>query len=85
MLNQWIGLEIQTKRLKSDSSAKNQYICEGVFTMYLNYKDTEKKFEGFDFLKLIAEAFKQDPNSEDYLNALAELTAKGIRQRAWLN
>lgn len=53
--------------------------------MYIISKEQEKDFEGFDFLEMIAKAFKQDPNAEDYLKALAELTALGIKQKAWLN
>ena len=53
--------------------------------MYIISKEQEKDFEGFDFLEMIAKAFKQDPTTEDYLKALSELTAEGLKQKAWLN
>lgn len=53
--------------------------------MYIISKEQKKDFGGFDFLELISKAFKQDPNAEDYLKALAELTAQGLKQKAWLN
>lgn len=55
------------------------------FDMIILSKEQEKDFEGFDFLELISKAFKQDPSTEDYLKALSELTAKGLKQKAWLN
>jgi len=45
----------------------------------------QEDFGGFDFLELISQAFKQQPNADDYLKALNELTARGEEQRAWLN
>ena len=48
-------------------------------------KEQEKDFQSFDFLEMIAKAFRQDPEAEDYLKALSELTAKGLKQKAWLN
>ena len=45
----------------------------------------EIDFEGFDFLELISNAFNQTPRSEEYREALKELTGKGLRQKAWLN
>ena len=53
--------------------------------MHIISKEQEKDFQGFDFLELISKAFKQDPSTEDYLKALAELTRKGLEQKAWLN
>ena len=53
--------------------------------MFIIPKEREKDFEGFDFLELVSKAFKQDPRTEDYLKALSELTAKGLKQKAWLN
>ena len=55
------------------------------FGMHIISKEQEKDFQGFDFLELISKAFKQDPTTEDYLKALAELTRKGLEQKAWLN
>ena len=53
--------------------------------MIILSKDQEKDFEGFDFLEIISKAFREDPSTEDYLKALSELTAKGLKQKAWLN
>ena len=53
--------------------------------MIILSKDQEKDFEGFDFLEMISKAFKKDPKAEDYLKALSELTAQGLKQKAWLN
>jgi hypothetical protein len=53
--------------------------------MHIISKEQEKDFKGFDFLELISKAFKQDPNTEEYLKALAELTQNGLKQKAWLN
>lgn len=53
--------------------------------MIILSKEQEKDFDGFDFLEMIAKAFRQDPRTEDYLKALSELTVKGLEQKAWLN
>lgn len=53
--------------------------------MYIISKEQEKDLEGFDFLELVSKAFNQDPATEEYFKALAELTRKGLEQKAWLN
>jgi hypothetical protein len=52
----------------------------------MNIKTNQEiDFEEFDFLELISKAFKQALRSEEYIEALKELTAKGVHQKAWLN